>query len=349
MKGNRLNNLKKFLSGDCTDVEAQEIINWIHSNQFEKSLENDLLSSQGKNIPDDLSYKTLNKIISLIQEQELAEKIESSMQGRGHEVLMQKQMPKNRKVFKLIKIAASISVIIITFLAGYFMKEKEKVVKHTDLHQMIEKKTSAGQKLTFHLSDGTVVKLNSGSKLTFPEQFVGENSRAVHLDGEAFFEVTENPEKPFIVSTQNLITTALGTSFTVRDNNDSQEVFLLSGKVNVVINRQRDNNQILNSGEKAQYDKATNQLSKGTFNEELETGWKDGLLVFDKTPFKDLVKKIESWYGVKVNISGNPPTDLYASSKFQNDYLKEVMLSLAYSLKFEFEIQEDNNVVLIKF
>ncbi len=98
----------------------------------------------------------------------------------------------------------------------------------------IEKSTEPGQKLSFHLEDGTKVILNAGSKIWYPSNF-NIHEREVILEGEAFFEVSKDASRPFRIVTESVVTTALGTSFNINafPSNENIEIALVTGKVSV--------------------------------------------------------------------------------------------------------------------
>lgn len=350
LKKDQLLKLRKFLSGDCDVHEANEVIKWINSAEAEEVLGDHLREFrelEGTMFP---SEEVFYRIQQGIRREELIQKLEASLNVRRQASMKSLKGYKEKKIRNFIRIAASISLIIISFFVGqYFNDVEEKIYSEVHERTLLTESTGNGQKLSFYLNDGTMVKLNSGSSLQFPAEY-SDSIREVWLQGEAFFEVAENPRKPFIVRTNKISTVALGTSFTVRAvEADKHEVFLLSGKVNVALNTVPSVNQVLLPGEKALYEVGNPTLIKDEYDRELETSWKDGTLVFQKTPFVEVIKKIEAWYGVRVIVSGPVPEDLYISSKFQDDYLKEVLISLGYSWGFEFEIQEESNTVSIKF
>jgi transmembrane sensor len=212
----------------------------------------------------------------------------------------------------------------------------------------VTKQNPNGQKSTILLPDSTVVVLNSGSSINYPEKFIGKY-RDIELTGEAYFEVSENKQCPFRVKTGDLITTALGTSFNVRafDTESKISVSLNTGKV--AINNakdQFDESLILNPGEKAVYNLAIQKVTKHKYDKELELSWKDGILVFKQTNLKDFIHTIERWYGVTVDLSGNVEVDCSINGRFENEILEVVLESLEYSREVDYKL--DNKKVRLK-
>ena len=129
-----------------------------------------------------------------------------------------------------IGVAASLALFIFAYTYFFTME----LSRSSEPIELVTKTTSKGQKATITLPDGSVLKLNSESSITYPKQF-NKNVREVSLNGEAFFEVAGNPKKPFIVSSEGLRTKVLGTSFNINAYKDFSEiaVTVVTGRVEV--------------------------------------------------------------------------------------------------------------------
>lgn len=233
-------------------------------------------------------------------------------------------------------LAASI-LLLITSVYGLFqnhllaMHEPEPV-------STVLKSNPRGQKSTIMLPDGTTVILNSESSLSYTSDYYGLERRVI-LTGEAFFEVTEDPIKPFVVETGSLVTTALGTSFNVNAYPDEvEEVTLVTGSVKIETHEMGHSTTILYPGEML----AINQ--SGTINKIKTTsfdhiGWKDGIIVFQDTPLKEAIVELEMWYGVDIELKNYPDgNDMNFTGSFRNDNLSNVLKSLSYTIPFDFKI-----------
>ncbi len=350
MKEDRLNTFKRFLREQCDPNDVREIIHWINSEEARTFLDQQFDNFEGQEDIDFDSNEVFSTILSNIQKHDLENKLISAIEEpEVKQVSLSPPEKRNRASEYAWMVAAGVAIVMITFFGGYYLNEFTPGSMVVENNTFITKSTEKGQKLTFHLSDGTLVKLNSNSSLRFLPEY-GAELREVWLDGEAFFEVAENPDKPFVVNTNQISTTALGTSFTVRAFDQTKnEVFLLTGKVNVKLNEDPNKQLILQPNERVNYNIEKSTFEKGSFNAELETAWKDGVLVFNQTPYSDVIKKLETWYGVEIQVNGKVPKDLYSSSRFENDYLHEVMKSLGYSWGFDFTVRDKENTVTIEF
>jgi transmembrane sensor len=146
------------------------------------------------------------------------------------------------------------------------------------------------------LSDGTRVWLNAGSSITYPVAFVG-NQRTVSVSGEAYFEVTNNAVKPFVVKKGSMEVTVLGTHFNVDAYEDepNTEVTLLEGSVNVTNNGV---SALLKPGQQAQITEGVKVIN----NPDLEAvmAWKNGRILFNASDLKDIMRHLARWYDLDI-------------------------------------------------
>lgn len=158
--------------------------------------------------------------------------------------------------------------------------------------------TPYGKDYQIILNDGTEVTMNAGSRLTFPTQFT-ENQRAVKLEGEAYFKVSKNKEKPFIVITDKMNTRAVGTEFDVKAYKGCEpHVTLVKGIVVVsstIINR----NVELLPGEDASLAGSNINVRKIDTQSAM---WKDGDAYYDNTPLVEILHDIGCWYNVSIEM-----------------------------------------------
>lgn len=161
--------------------------------------------------------------------------------------------------------------------------------------------TPRGKDYELVLSDGTVVLLNADSKITFPTRFTG-NKRTVKLVGEAYFKVSKNKHRPFIVETGNLYTKVLGTEFNLKAYPHSDvNVTLIKGSVAV---NAEGKEVMLKPGENAEYSE-DKDIEVTTVDTEGYIQWKDGYFYFDNVPLIDVVRDLGRWYNVNIEIRNN--------------------------------------------
>lgn len=148
------------------------------------------------------------------------------------------------------------------------------------------------------LADGTEVWLNAESKLKFPTQFTG-NKRTVELSGEAYFEVTGDTSRPFIIHTEGIEIKILGTSFGIRSYQEEDAILttLVSGSVDV---RSQNGNVRLSPEHQAVFNKKTKDISIKQVNTELYVGWKDGKMIYNNCSLEDILRDLKRWYSFDV-------------------------------------------------
>jgi len=252
----------------------------------------------------------------------------------------------------VLKVAAVL--VVLSFLGislnHFLLKQNELQPEMVTIKKVI-KQTGKGEKLTFQLADGSLVKLNSNSKLVFPE-FFDANNRTVTLKGEAFFEIEKDADRPFRIITGDIGTQVLGTSFNVKSYNmkvDPITVAVVTGKVSVGSfegNTVREG-VMLEPGEMASYNQEEKSFEKSTFRYDEAIGWRDGILYFNDLDIKSIIKVIERWYDVKVILEkDNIDLDKDFTGKYKNKTLDAVLKGLSFAYDFEYKI--DHHIVVIK-
>ena len=227
------------------------------------------------------------------------------------------------KLRPILAIAASILVLL-----GVFWFYKAQISTKSDQNTLvfIEKHTNLGEKKKINLPDGTSVILNAASTLRISNNFDGEK-REVYLQGEAWFDVKRNPQKPFIVHTGKIATQVLGTHFNVSayQNDASITVSLVQGKVQVDMNNDPAKRIILDPGKQMIYSKINGQARVTDFIAEDITGWKENKLVFNYDSWSDAAKKLSRWYGVSVELKDSTLLRCKLKGTFDNIPLAKVM------------------------
>ncbi|GAB3219920.1 DUF4974 domain-containing protein [Algoriphagus aestuariicola] len=210
----------------------------------------------------------------------------------------------------------------------------------------VTKSTNAGEKLNFRLPDQTIVWLNSGSSLEYPETF-DSTVRLVKLKGEGFFEVSENPEQPFQVLSDDLITTALGTTFNINITHRNEiHVALVTGKVSV-IGTQDSRYVYLDPGQELTYKKTTGESKVTSFSQDQVLGWRFGKLIFNRSTLGEVKEDLEGWYGVEITLVGRPDREWQFNGKFENQTLDNVLKSMSNIENFTYSI--DHKTVKLIF
>jgi ferric-dicitrate binding protein FerR (iron transport regulator) len=197
-----------------------------------------------------------------------------------------------------------------------------------------------GTRSALKLADGSLVWLNSGSTLKYPDRF-NEKQRVVYLKGEAYFEVKSNKSWPFIVQTRNLQVKATGTKFNVQafDNDRLTEVSLAEGKVTV--DRQGSNGKfipvsVLKPNQHLEYDNHSGTSKLMNEDAYKYIAWKDGKLIFRNQPLSEVVKKISQLYHVDIELRGKELQEYRYRATFQEESLNEILKLLKLSSPIDY-------------
>lgn len=246
----------------------------------------------------------------------------------------------------ILKIAATISFIALglLFYLDFSAEETKDLRPQIGITQTV-KSNPKGRKSLTKLPDGTMVKLNAESTISFDSRF-GKNNRMVDLSGEAFFDVTPNRQLPFIIKMGDITTKVIGTSFNVRafENESNTQIVVVSGEV--AVTDKLGNAIVLNAHEMLEYDRYERSLTKSLCNDVKEViGWKDGILLFNKDPFDKVVNKIERWYDVKIELTDNFKMPGDYTGEYHNKSLKKVMDGISYASGFKYSMI-DNRIIL---
>ena len=207
-----------------------------------------------------------------------------------------------------------------------------------------------GKRFDVELSDGSIVYLNSGSSLKFPVQFINGMERKVYLDGEAFFNISENNKDIFKVVSNDAITEVYGTQFNVKSYKEDSfsEIILVDGSLGV--KGLSDNQKIvsLKPGFRANVNQSNEKIEISKVNTKIYTSWIDGRVIFRDENIDSMILKLERLYNVIITNDNKKLSDNFfnATIVVEEESIDEVMgyLKEVYKIKY----QKFNNKIIIK-
>lgn len=207
-----------------------------------------------------------------------------------------------------------------------------------------------GKRFDVELSDGSIVYLNSGSSLKFPVQFINGMERKVYLDGEAFFNISENNKDIFKVVSNDAITEVYGTQFNVKSYKEDSfsEIILVDGSLGV--KGLSDNQKIvsLKPGFRANVNQSNEKIEISKVNTKIYTSWIDGRVIFRDENIDSMILKLERLYNVIITNDNKKLSDNFfnATIVVEEESIDEVMgyLKEVYNIKY----QKFNNKIIIK-
>ena len=328
--------IQRYIEGTATEAERGEVLGWAASCEENRK---ELIRRQGDwvfaNLPDsDPSESALDRMRS-------------------------KTLGRDRAQRRLMwgGIAASLIMVCALGLSiGHSSRLEDRVADLTarnleltsvpELEQsdaVLEYSVNPGVKGSVTLPDGSVVILNSCSTLRTPSRFE-DGRRVVEIDGEGYFKVESNAEWPMYVRTRKGVTVKVtGTEFNLSSysNDSSVKLTLVSGKV-ALLREGNDSEIAVSKGEEIVIGKRSDsaaQASRKTADLKLNTSWKDGYLVFDNTPISEVIKKMERWYGVTINIQDSRVMDNVFTASFQSESLGQVLDLMKYTCNISYKVK----------
>lgn len=233
-------------------------------------------------------------------------------------------------------VAASVSILLIAGLL-YLFPSQNATPDAARQPVMLTKSTEKGQKLIIRLPDGSVVKLNANSSVSFPEAFE-ETKREVTLRGEAFFEVAHNPSLPFVVTTDHGQTTVLGTTFNILERPGRAEITLVTGKVRV--DDRNAKSVLLKPNQQARLSARKPGIDTLSVNVEHFIEWKDNVLSFRRRTLEDAVTDLENWYGVDITLDNPQLKSCKITARYENESLENVLESFKFMLKGNYTLRD---------
>lgn len=207
-----------------------------------------------------------------------------------------------------------------------------------------------GKQFDLVLSDGTQVKLNSGSSIKYPVQFLPGNNRKVFLMGEAYFEVAKDTEHPFIVNVDDMEVQVLGTQFNLSYYPEDGEIttVLVEGSVELYkdgANRDTNTTTLLRPGQRAEWRKSENKMSVHPVDTEIYTAWKEGYLLFKAATFSKIKTKLERHFNITIEDNSKFMEDLVYTATFKEETIEEILNAFKEDTPFKYT-RKNNRIII---
>jgi transmembrane sensor len=311
--------VRKF-SGEATPEENKIIENWINVSQENKEFFNDLNDiwlSAGQNTSKDSEFDVENAIQNFINRTRLV------------------KMKRNQRhqIFNILRYAAMF-ILALAIPFTYWIAQKPNPVSDSTTTIFC----AFGDKTSILLPDSSQVWLNSGSKITFNNNFKN-GSRQLYLEGEGYFSVKKDADNPFLVNTANLNIKVLGTEFNLKAYPDEEDVSvtLVSGSLQV---KNEESAEMINPGQKLLYKKDDHILTVENLTDLApETEWIDGRLVFRNTSLNELEKKLERWFDVEIEFADETVKGRRFSGTLERESILEVISYFGISQYVDYSIK----------
>lgn len=355
--------IARYLAGECTDSEKQQIRAWSekHPQLMEEytSIWQKTISPAGFN-PD--VEHALRKVNARIDEKEKTDgrqqmldstqKVDTKQQTDApqkkkktdaQQPKMDTQQKKIRsKRLYLFAACAAAAVLVFISIITIRMSDSSGLPYNTDT--LLALTTGTAETREYTLPDGSTISLNQSSTLRYPEVFTGD-TREVYLEGEAFFDITPDAAKPFIIHANNTITRVVGTSFGVRAVKGEEKVVVTvaTGIINLSAEGKKEYVEV-KQGEQGFCLPKENVTEKYAQPDPNLLAWKTKILVFKQSPMSEVVKVIENTYHTPIHIDESI-SGLQLTSTLDKRSLEDIIQIIEMTLSIQSE-QTENGILL---
>lgn len=318
--------LRRYLAGECTPVEEERVNAWYQS-------------LDGKS--------DVSGVIDLIDdeatESRILDKVKSQLEGfPQHETSLPARMAVASPVHSLWRYAAVI-LILLTAGAGVFYLA-DQGVSHEESNEIRLVANAENTIRRVALPDGSLLWLYPNSAVEFPGTFYGD-SRNLTLRGEAFFVVARDESRPFTINTSGVITTVLGTSFSIKayDHEPSIEVEVMTGKVSVGLSDNVAQPVLLTSHERATYLKGNTVVEKTEESEVAETQlsiWQPVDMKFDNASVGSVLQTLNEKFKVRIHVTSTNILNCMIRADFNEQNLPDILEMLSKSINATYKYEE---------
>lgn len=313
----------KYLLQEATADEAAQVESWIGQNEANrKQFEHfQLLWDESRKLA----------VISTADENIAWQRFKNKLA----EPREQTKVVAMQRRFGRLKIAAAVAVVIACSL---FVRT---LVLKNDTGKMLLVQTEKNI-VTDTLPDGSMITLNKNSSVEYNSKFTKGDKRSVKLKGEAFFTVTPDKKKPFVIAVNDIEVKVVGTSFNIKTINGQTEVIVKTGIVEVI----RNNKTItLTPEQKVITQRNDTALTKQTDPDKLFNYYQSKEFVCDATPLWRLAEVLNEAYDVNIVIARKELRGLQINTTFSNESLDKILKVVAVTLQLEV-IKKDNDIIL---
>jgi ferric-dicitrate binding protein FerR (iron transport regulator) len=319
--------IEKYFEKELSEPERLALLKSIESDSRKKALY--------------IKYKNISGLLSVSDESDDGQE---SRRGYGRFLRRLRRRKAYRLAGRCLSVAAACALLVtVTYRLTLRSMDKPAVVEMINTLYV-----PAGQRVKVTLQDGTDVWLNAKTTLSYPAVF-SDVERRVQVEGEAFFDIVPDAERPFTVSARDVNMKALGTKFNVYSYPGEPFVraSLVEGKLEVYRSHAKAETVILNANEEITVEGG--RMTKKTIAHADYFLWKDGIYSFHNELLADMLKKLELYYDVKIVVEDPTIYKWEYTGKFrQRDGIDEIIRMIRKIHRFNVKKDEENNIITLK-
>lgn len=239
------------------------------------------------------------------------------------------------------------AVALIALSVHFFHVLNRPVIDDTVASKMVSLFVPNGQRMSITLQDGTVVWLNAQTRLTYPTEFT-EQERRIEIEGEAYLTVAKDTEKPFIVSSNGIEMKVLGTTFNIYSYPDEtiRRISLLEGCLQVYDPQSGTEGVVLKPNEQVVIEGKKMLVEPIPYTDYFL--WKDGIYSFYNEPLGNILKRLELYYDIEIEVRDTSILDWEYTGKFrQRDGIDEIIRLMQRIRAFHAEKDKNNHKIIL--
>jgi len=312
--------IEKYFSGEGSAEDSEYVRSLMCDNAYEKELHR-ILSRQFSSLVNDEGHGGVNLDHILHR---IHYNINTNETGKKSKVSV--------AMMWMLRIAAVIILPVMVYwgISGYFrLKDREQA--------WVEIKAPAWTRAQFTLPDGTIGWLNSNSSIKYNLDFV--NNRRLLLNGEAFFDVFRDRQRPFSVMTGSVVLKVLGTKFNVASYTDEPDVEVVLEEGSLVVSDSMGKSHHMDPNDLVTLDKRNGEITTEPVQTQKYLSWKEGKLVFRNDPLDVICRRLARWYNVDVEVNVASVDNLRLRATFIDESLESVLDLLKRSLPINYRIE----------
>lgn len=345
----------KYIEGNATAQEKKMLLDWINQSTgnrkyFSEVRDMYLLSSMPELEATDAQMQIAESIIA-----GCSSEVVSVEKGSGDHPADYDGRENHRSRFLKTTYFSIAAAILIALCINIFLMTAAKEDKNEMFNRQLLSNipsdylhtiyTNKGVKGEVQLPDGSSVKLNSDSKIIFPDKFSG-TTREVYVSGEAYFTVITNPDTPMIVSTnRNFLVKVYGTEFNIRSytNEHNARTTLFKGKIDLLTKEAKGEKvlAVLKPSESFVIRDAQRPLHVMKADTLKQGAWRHGHLLFDLTPMDEVIRDLERWHGAEFIVKDKSIYDLKFSASFKQESLVQILEIIKFCSNIDYQLEEN--------
>ncbi|MBK8494316.1 MAG: FecR family protein [Chitinophagaceae bacterium] len=367
--------LSKKITGEATAEELSLLKEMIRDNpEWRSVMENLTELWNSKPVMTDTGRRQKIEDAYLVHISRLKEKDPGFKDALDENVVDMHVIPMKKPFYKRWVMYATAAAFIVSIILLYpVVADDAKNKDIASVSAVNEIIINPGSRTKIQLPDGSQVWVNSGSSLTYEDNFNG-STREVHLNGEAYFDVVKDASRPFIVHTTGIDIRVLGTAFNVKayKKEPTIEATLIHGSIEVInknrpgtpkvmlkpheklvynkfpVTDPRDQRADITVPESDAYSVTIKPLNNNITDREIvETAWVYNKLVFEDERFEAIALKMERWYNIKIHIENEQLKNYKMSGSFVNETAEEAIKILQFLVPFKYSIK-NNEIKIMK-